>query len=378
MGSACHLHAPDLKLPRMTGKKPMNGLDRRSLMKGAAALALSTATPAMAQGQMRVPSHAQAVAALTPPEGSLLHGTFPGGFTGEEDDITLAQVTTYERVVGQHLAWVYFSHNWFHGRRFPMTTARWILAHGSTPYVRLMMRSDSEELKAEPTFTLARIAQGDFDRDLERWGRDAAALGVPILAEFGTEMNGEWFRWNGRWNGGEAGPAIFRAAYRHIVEVTRRAGGNNIVWVFHINHADAPQTDWNRFENYYPGDDVMDWLGVSLYSMLGPTEDEPTDFVNEMDEVHARLRRMAPDKPVIVAEFGTDIHNRLEPAVPWASRALMALVSGRWPEVIGFSWWNESWDNEDESVTDLRVWKDPALAAEFRRQLATARLVTHR
>lgn len=349
-------------------------MHRRGFLAGASAgAALTLGRPALAADP-----HARALAALAPPRGRLLHGTFPGGYTGEEDDITLAQVRAYERAVGQHVAWVMFSHNWFQGRRFPTSTARWIIAHGATPYIRLMLRSDSREMTRERRFTLARIASGSFDEDLARWGRDVAALGVPVIAEYGTEMNGEWFRWNGRWNGRAEGAKKFRAAYRRIIEVTRAAGGDNIAWVFHINHADWPLKRWNRFENYYPGDDVIDWLGVSLYSMLGPDEDEPSDFVTGFDQAYARLRRMSPDKPVIVAEFGTDIGNPREPAAPWAERALGAITGGRWPGLIGFSWWNETWPNEDESITDLRVWKDPDLAATFRARLAGARLVTRR
>ncbi len=345
---------------------------RRGFLAGAATI---LATP---NTLLAADPHARALAALTPPRGRLLHGTFPGGFTGAEDDITLAQVKAYERAVGQHVAWVVFSDNWFHRRRFPTETARWVIAHGSTPYVRLMLRSNSHEYEREPVYTLKRIAGGRFDADLTRWGRDAAALGVPVIAEYGTEMNGEWFRWNGRWNGRAAGAKRFRAAYRRIIEVTRAAGADNVIWVFHVNHADIPDVRWNRFENYYPGDDVIDWLGVSLYSMLSPDEDEATDFVTGFDQTHARLRRMSPHKPVIVAEFGTDIANPREPAAPWADRALGAILGGRWPGLIGFSWWNETWPNEDDSTTDLRVWKDRDLAASFRARLARAPLVTRR
>ncbi len=322
--------------------------------------------------------HAEVLARLTPAPGALLHGTYPGGFTGEEDDITLAQLQAYEGAVGQHVAWVMFSHNWFSGRRFPSTTARWIIAHGATPYVRLMLRSDSAEMQRERRYTLERIAAGAFDDDLAAWGRDVGALGVPVIAEYGTEMNGEWFRWNGRWNGRARGAERFRAAYRHIIDVTRSAGADNVVWVFHINHADAPRRRWNRFENYYPGDEYIDWLGVSLYSMLGPQEDEPTDFIAGFDQAYARLRRMSPHKPIILSEFGTDIHNPREAAPAWADKALGAILGGRWPGLIGFSWWNETWPNEAGSITDLRVWKDPALAQVFRRRLARAPLVTGR
>jgi len=101
-----------------------------------------------------------------PPSGQLYHSTYPGGVTGEEDDITLDDLRSYEQAVGKSATWVYFSHNWYRDRRFPMETVMWIRDAGSIPYIRLMLRSDSEQNHAEPTFTLDRIINGDFDNDL--------------------------------------------------------------------------------------------------------------------------------------------------------------------------------------------------------------------
>ena len=320
-------------------------------------------------------SHTQALAALTPPAGKLLFGAYVGGITGEEDDMTLANVKAYERTVGHRIAWVYFSNNWYRSRAFPEETARWVRAHGATPFVRLMLRSDPEQDHAEPLFTVARIARGDFDNDLNAWMKAAARFGTPILAEYGTEMNGEWFQWNGRWNGRAKGAADFAAAYRHIIDIARKNGATNIVWVFHVNWADGPKRPWNRLENYYPGDGYIDWMGISLYSMQGPQEYEPTAF-SQITGTLARLHRLAPQKPVIIAEFGTDVHNPREPAAPWAEKALDLILSGRYP-IIGFSWWNETWPNDDTPAhdTDTRIASDPALRALFRARLKDARIL---
>lgn len=52
-----------------------------------------------------------------PPTGKIYHAVFPGGVTdwGEEDDITLNDLRSYEQQVGKTAVWVYFSHNWFRG-----------------------------------------------------------------------------------------------------------------------------------------------------------------------------------------------------------------------------------------------------------------------
>jgi len=321
-------------------------------------------------------SHEATLRALMPAQGRLLHGVFPGGYTGNEDDIAPSQVRDYERLVGKRVAWVMFSHNWFQGRAFPAQTAGWIRGQGATPYIRLMLRSDTELTHREPLYTLQAIIDGAFDADLAAWATQAARFGTPIISEFGTEMNGDWFPWNARWNGRRKGGARFQAAYRHIIDIMRANGASNVIWVFHVNNLDGPPRDWNRFERYYPGDSYIDWLGISIYSAQGPHEDWTVDFTQSLPEVMARFAHMAPTKPVIVAEFGTDVRNPREPAGPWADAALTLMLSGRFPQLIGFNWWNEAWPNGDNPIdaTDYRVASSPALTETMRRHLATPRV----
>lgn len=139
-------------------------------------------------------THARALHALAPPQGKLLHGTYTGGRTGEEDDITPADLRAYIRTVGAKPAWVYFSNNWYRSRAFPANTAKWIRAAGCTPFVRRMLRSDTTQDHGDPLYTAKAIARGDFDADLAKWAKAAAAFKTPVLAEWGTEVNGTFRR----------------------------------------------------------------------------------------------------------------------------------------------------------------------------------------
>ncbi|UCC67136.1 MAG: beta-mannanase [Armatimonadota bacterium] len=318
-----------------------------------------------------------------PAAGKLYHGVYPGGTTGEEDDITREQVESYERAVGKNVAWVAFSHNWYRSTAFPRETAEWIREMGSLPYVRLMLRE--EENRASDRFSLEAVLQGRLDAQLRAWGRGAREFGTPLIVEFGTECNGEWFPWNGLHHGAGRrdgfgdpgkpdGPERFAAAYRHIVEVVRGEGASNITWVFHVDATDDPDVSWNRFENYYPGDEYVDWVGVSAYGPQQPTDDEAESFREQMDGCYPRLERLAKTKPVIVAEFGCTAGSPAARPEKWAAAALDGILGGRWPRVMGFSWWNERWENDDnpEHDTTMRVEDTPALAAVFSEKLAGA------
>jgi Glycosyl hydrolase family 26 len=308
-----------------------------------------------------------------PPDGSFYHGVYPGGKTGEEDDITANDVASYQDSVGRKVAWVYFSNNWFHGEVFPIETASWIRQGGAIPFIRLMLRSSADTDIAEENYTLEAIVAGTFDRKLKAWGNSARAFGTPLIVEWGTEMNGQWFSWNGYWNGKQDGPKLFRDAYRHIVQTI---DAENITWVFHINSDDDPQTTWNAFENYYPGDDVVDWLGVSAYSAQSPQDDYWTNFVEQLDLVMPRLNNLS-SKPVMVLEFGATHNNSLGKSDQWADQALSAILSKRWPSIRGFSWWNETWQNDDNPAndTDMRVQTNNLLAEVFRKHLKSDEVV---
>jgi Glycosyl hydrolase family 26 len=309
----------------------------------------------------------------TPPAGSYYHGVYPGGKTGEEDDITLKDVRFYQDTVGHKVAWVYFSNNWFHSRAFPIQTASWIRKDGAVPFIRLMLRSSADTDVAESEYTLQAILAGNFDNDLKAWGQAARDFKTPLIVEWGTEMNGQWFSWNGFWNGKQEGTKLFRDAYRHIVQTIDAA---NITWVFHINSDDDPETTWNAFENYYPGDDVVDWLAVSAYSAQSPQDDYWTNFVEQMDLIMPRLTKLA-DKPIMVLEFGATHNNPLGQSSEWADEALGAMLSGHWPKLKGFSWWNETWQNDNNPAhdTDMRVQSNKALADVFRKHLASNKVI---
>jgi hypothetical protein len=323
--------------------------------------------------------HAQALRVAVPPAGKLYHGFYWGGVGTDthdpsEHDVTAADVVRYEKAVGKQVAWVYFSDNWFESRRFPARMCEWIRDLGKVPYIRLMLRSDVDQRHAEKQFSLRKIVAGEFDADLRAWARDAAHFGSPILIEWGTEPNGSWFGWNGKWNGGAGeGPRRFIAAYRHIVDLMRAEGADNLQWVWHVNWFDEPERKWNAFEHYFPGKNYCDWVALSAYGPTTPRMRDGTEsFAFKMHEAYPRLRKVAPGKPIIIAEFGCDLHNPRVEVARWAKGALENLLSNRWPAVIGFCWWNEGWQNDDikKHDTDMIVLHDPGLTRVFRDEFA--------
>jgi len=248
---------------------------------------------------------------LTAPSSDIYHSAYPD-FGGTEDEVTASKITDFEALAEKEIVWAYFSNNWYTDIQFPSTAVATIHNAGRVPFIRMMPRSNFDEGGPDPIYTMQKIIDGVFDTELNQWAIDASNLSYPILVEFGTEVNGNWFPWNGQYNGGATktgygdplladGPERFRDAYRHIIDICNTNGADNITWFFHVDAYSEPAEDWNVIENYYPGDSYIDWVGVSVYGPQEPDE-EYQDFTEIMNDCYPQLTTLA-DKPIAILEF---------------------------------------------------------------------------
>ena len=294
-----------------------------------------------------------------PTPGHLYHGVYPGGPDGSETEVSKDNLTAYLSAVGRcEVAWVYFSHEWSKGREFPADQVEWIHTTGAAPFVRLMLRSSDEQFVCEPLFTLKSIAAGCYDADLKAWGRAAAKRGIPLICEWGTEMNGLWFSWNAAHNGAEKGGPLFKEAYKRIIGMIRDGGAKDITWVFHVNHENDPKADWNKFASYDPGSGFTQWIGFSLYGGQKPCEIDDAWFSKRLPCVYEELCKLEGDRPIMVCEFGHNLNNPEGDPLVWTRDAFDTILDvQKWPRLKGFSWWNEGWPNDDDPAhnTEMRI-----------------------
>ncbi len=252
---------------------------------------------------------------VLPPTSGMYFSAYPD-FGDSEDTVTAARIEAFEQLAGRSLAWVYFSNNWVDGIKFPAEAVNVIHDYGRLPYIRMMARSSYEQ-GPDGVYKLERIIDGDFDGELIQWAQDAKAVGFPLMVEFGVEANGDWFPWSGVFNGGDTlagygdpkkadGPERFQDAYRHIIDLAESEGVVNVTWVFHVNSENFPAEAWNNMAAYYPGDEYIDWIGVSAYGALTPKEarQDRRAFTDIMDACYPEFAAISASKPLAVLEFG--------------------------------------------------------------------------
>jgi beta-mannanase len=170
-------------------------------------------------------------------------------------------------------------------------------------------------------------------------------------------MNADWYPWDGvrvSTPGTHDGPARYIAAWRHVHAVFAASGATNVRWVWSPNHRSIPATAWNDASRYYPGDDVVDWIGVDGYDRPST---RPTTFASLFGPV---LSTFAGRKPLMVAETATDRHDPARAARFVAD--VRATVDLGTPHVDAIVWFDTA-----KRGHDWRIDGDDVVARAFRR-----------
>jgi hypothetical protein len=104
----------------------------------------------------------------------------------------------------------------------------------------------------------------------------------------------------------------YAAMYRHVVKRLRAHGATNIVSVL-VHMAYVPHTTQSWFDDMYPGDDVVDWIGFDTYAYSDPGygRGDFAELLNRRSGMTPQwpgfynwAARKHPDKPLMVAEWG--------------------------------------------------------------------------
>ena len=241
----------------------------------------------------------------------------------------------------------------FHHLREGRDNTYWILDEiwraGATPVANV-----------EAPASAAAMASGTYDAEIAafaegvRWWLEADERHAVIVAPM-QEMNGDWVRWG-------MDPPNFKIAYRRFVEIFSDLGMDEtqVRWMFAPNGASVFP---HSATDYWPGEDVVDVVGLSAYNF----GHEFGDW-NTVDDVlfnaTEQLRAFARDKPFLIAQVGTSQEggDREE----WVAE-MFAFVAQH-PNHLGFIYFN--FDKE----TNWTVWDGSSVADGWLRALEDERV----
>ncbi len=168
-----------------------------------------------------------------------------------------------------------------------------------------------------------------------------AAERIVILWRPFHEMNGAWFWWHRQEQ--QTFAAIWRDMHRYF---TQTKGLDNLLWVYSPN---TPWDEWaQRADYYYPGDDVVDLVGLDHYMRV----DEETLDLNRYGGYD---QMVALGKPFGLFEFGP-IPSSGE---GWDTKAycwsrLLDDIQTTFPQIVLFQAWEYVWQIGREPFTCQR------------------------
>ena len=133
------------------------------------------------------------------------------------------------------------------------------------------------------------------------------------------------------------GPDDYLRAWRRVVEAARAAGADNATWVWALGAGAFP----TEADAWYPGDEWVDWLGVTGFNAYGDGETRWRTFPATFAPFRAwSLER---GRPLLVVATASTENPYVTPDEPrskptWIREALATLEE--WPEVQGLVWFN--------------------------------------
>ncbi len=187
------------------------------------------------------------------------------------------------------------------------------------------------------------IANGDEDGWIGRRADAFREFGAPIYLTFHHEPEDDTGRWGS--------PEDFAAAFRHVVEVFRDHGANNVGFVWTLMAWTFDPASGRDVNAFYPGDGYVDFVGADGYNWF---PDRPGDGWTTFQMVFDRTQEfaVAHGKPWLAVEYGV----LEDPDVPgrkaqWFRDALATAKT--WPELKGMIYFdstkNHAWDTDSSS-----------------------------
>ncbi len=251
--------------------------------------------------------------------------------------------------------------------QFPMLYAKAIYDLGSTPMITwepwlgdFQREEHSLPVVANPDKKgMKAVARGDYDFYIKKWALAIKSFGHVVFIRLGHEMNDPYrYPWGPQNNK----PEDFVAAWRHVVNLFRQMKVNNVEWVW------APQPAYLHYKEYYPGKDVVDWVGVGAlnYGTVAPWS-KWWSFKEIFGNYYNRLNLFG--KPIMITEMGslTVGGNRTE----WFREAFRNLPE-KYPRLRALVFFNDNRDNTTLNKTlDWSIVEDTATCKAIRKEIKT-------
>ncbi|MBN2737297.1 MAG: hypothetical protein JXR70_09975 [Spirochaetales bacterium] len=187
------------------------------------------------------------------------------------------------------------------------------------------------------------VINGSKDAYITRTANDIRNYGREIWIPLFHEGNGNWYPW-AIGDSSDNNNSSYVSAYRHVVDLFRNAGANNVRWIFNINCTNNGAN--TSYLGHYPGDNYVDYLAIDGYNW-GTTQDWGSLWQNFDQIFRSAYNALSGiNKPMIIDEIAsTEIGGD---KAAWITDSYNK-ISNSYPRIKAVSWFSEN------KETDWRV-----------------------
>ncbi|HWR29954.1 MAG TPA: glycosyl hydrolase [Negativicutes bacterium] len=208
------------------------------------------------------------------------------------------------------------------------------------------------------------ILDGKYDSHFREYAQTLKKFGHPVLFRFDNEMNGDWCWYSATFSGKDTD--IYKAVWRHVHGLFDEVGVDNVLWVWNPNDLSFPRFKWNEALMYYPGDDVVDIVGLTGYNTGTYFASDPwREFPDIYQPLYANYSAWF-DKPFIIGEFGSNSVGGDK--VAWINKMFREMP--KFNRIKVAIWWSGiDWDENGRPGRIYKLDETPATEDAFRRGL---------
>jgi len=269
------------------------------------------------------------------PSGKLLWGRFFPGVPFSENSYT--NMLENEAKLNHKFEFIMTYSSFGNNLPFPERDIRKIYQDGRVLMLTLQPFTQDLNWIAVPEF----IA-GKHDTEIREWAKGLKKIGEPVFLRPLNEMNGDWDPWCAWFYGKDTD--LYVLAWRHIVDIFREVKADNVLFVWNPHDRSYPDFTWNNPHLYYPGDEYVDWIGLTGYNN---GTSHTADVWREFDEIYQPIYNdylnRYPDKPFMITEFSCNETGGDK--AQWIKAAMTSLAH-KYPNIKIANWFDakdKSW-----------------------------------
>lgn len=151
---------------------------------------------------------------------------------------------------------------------------------------------------------IPQIIEGRYDDYIKEWAGKIKELGEPVFIRFANEMNGDWDPWCAWFYGKDHD--LYIEAWKRVYNLFKEVGANNAYFVWNPHDRSYPNFKWNNPHLYYPGDEYVDWIGMTGYNNGTSYDwDQWREFESIYNDIYEEYRKLYPGKPIMITEFSS-------------------------------------------------------------------------